>query len=123
MQLQHLKIIITGAAKGMGAHFATRLHEAGAQVAANGTTVLGGFGQHKDQDYVYIETGIKSITDFHLENGDDPKKKLRENAAEVHALLDTYARVLLGTDSGPRIWHELRVLNQVGVTRGTLEFE
>jgi 3-oxoacyl-[acyl-carrier protein] reductase len=34
MQLRDLKIIITGAASGMGAHFATRLAEAGAQVAA-----------------------------------------------------------------------------------------
>ena len=34
MQLNQLKIIITGAAQGMGAHFARRLAEAGAQVAA-----------------------------------------------------------------------------------------
>jgi len=34
MQLQDFMIIVTGAARGMGAHFATRLHEAGAQVAA-----------------------------------------------------------------------------------------
>jgi 3-oxoacyl-[acyl-carrier protein] reductase len=34
MQLNQLKIIVTGAAKGMGAHFATRLAEAGAKVAA-----------------------------------------------------------------------------------------
>src|SRR5438105_15344488 len=34
MQLSQLKIIVTGAAQGMGAHFATRLAEAGAQVAA-----------------------------------------------------------------------------------------
>ncbi|HPH27098.1 MAG TPA: SDR family oxidoreductase [Pseudomonadota bacterium] len=34
MRLSDLKIIVTGAAQGMGAHFATRLHEAGAQVAA-----------------------------------------------------------------------------------------
>ena len=34
MQLSHLKIIVTGAAQGMGAHFARRLAEAGAQVAA-----------------------------------------------------------------------------------------
>jgi len=34
MQLSDLKIIITGAAQGMGAHFARRLAEAGAQVAA-----------------------------------------------------------------------------------------
>src|SRR5579864_6095785 len=34
MQLSQLKIIITGAAQGVGAHFARRLAEAGAQVAA-----------------------------------------------------------------------------------------
>jgi len=34
MQLNELKIIVTGGASGMGAHFARRLSEAGAQVAA-----------------------------------------------------------------------------------------
>lgn len=34
MQLSELKIIVTGGARGMGAHFATRLHEAGAKVVA-----------------------------------------------------------------------------------------
>ncbi len=34
MQLDQLKVVVTGAASGMGAHFARRLHEAGAQVAA-----------------------------------------------------------------------------------------
>src|ERR1044072_446029 len=34
MQLSSLKIIVTGAAQGMGAHFARRLAEAGATVAA-----------------------------------------------------------------------------------------
>ena len=34
MKLKDLKIIVTGGAQGMGAHFATRLAEAGAQVAA-----------------------------------------------------------------------------------------
>ncbi|QRN97105.1 SDR family oxidoreductase [Archangium violaceum] len=33
MQLKDLKVIVTGGAQGMGAHFATRLHEAGAKVA------------------------------------------------------------------------------------------
>src|SRR3954451_22749553 len=33
MQLSNLKIIVTGGAQGMGAHFARRLAEAGAQVA------------------------------------------------------------------------------------------
>jgi NAD(P)-dependent dehydrogenase (short-subunit alcohol dehydrogenase family) len=34
MQLASLKVIVTGAARGMGAHFARRLAEAGARVAA-----------------------------------------------------------------------------------------
>ncbi|MFT3835952.1 MAG: SDR family oxidoreductase [Myxococcaceae bacterium] len=34
MKLSELKVIVTGAAQGMGAHFATRLFEAGAVVAA-----------------------------------------------------------------------------------------
>jgi 3-oxoacyl-[acyl-carrier protein] reductase len=33
MQLKDLKVIVTGGAQGMGAHFATRLQEAGARVA------------------------------------------------------------------------------------------
>jgi 3-oxoacyl-[acyl-carrier protein] reductase len=34
MKLSDLKIIVTGAARGMGAHFSRRLAEAGAHVAA-----------------------------------------------------------------------------------------
>lgn len=34
MELKDVKAIVTGGAQGMGAHFALRLHEAGAQVAA-----------------------------------------------------------------------------------------
>ena len=34
MKLQDLQIIVTGAARGMGAHFARKLHEAGARVTA-----------------------------------------------------------------------------------------
>ena len=33
MKLNELKIMVTGGASGMGAHFARRLHEAGARVA------------------------------------------------------------------------------------------
>ena len=33
MELRDLKVVVTGGAQGMGAHFATRLREAGAQVA------------------------------------------------------------------------------------------
>ncbi|MEO6951874.1 MAG: SDR family oxidoreductase [Polyangia bacterium] len=41
MKLSDLKIIVTGGAQGMGAHFATRLAEAGAQVAAGDVNEAG----------------------------------------------------------------------------------
>ena len=41
MRLSDMKIIVTGAAQGMGAHFAKRLHEAGAQVAAGDVNEAG----------------------------------------------------------------------------------
>lgn len=47
---------------------------------------------------------------------------LRESAAEAHKLLDRYARVLVGKEDGKTTWRQLRVLNQLGVTRGTLDF-
>jgi putative protease len=46
---------------------------------------------------------------------------LRESAAQVSSLLDRYARVLAGHDDGRTAWRELRALNQLGVTRGTLQ--
>jgi putative protease len=46
---------------------------------------------------------------------------LRHDAGEVTPLLERYARVLLGLDDGRTTWRQLRVLNQLGVTRGTLE--
>lgn len=46
---------------------------------------------------------------------------LRESAAQVPALLDRYARVIAGRDDGRAAWRELRALNQLGVTRGTLQ--
>ncbi len=48
---------------------------------------------------------------------------LRETGSEAQALVGAYARVLAGQGTGPRMWRELKVLNQVGITRGTLEFE
>jgi putative protease len=48
---------------------------------------------------------------------------LREDRTQTQALLDSYAHVLAGDDTGPRIWQELKVLNQLGITRGALEFE
>ncbi|MBI2898413.1 MAG: SDR family NAD(P)-dependent oxidoreductase [Deltaproteobacteria bacterium] len=41
MQLRDLKVIVTGAASGMGRHFSRRLAEAGAQVAAGDVNVEG----------------------------------------------------------------------------------
>lgn len=41
MLLEQLKIIVTGGARGMGAHFATRLHEAGAAVAVGDVDLEG----------------------------------------------------------------------------------
>jgi putative protease len=47
---------------------------------------------------------------------------LRESAAETRALLDSYAGVLQGESAGLPLGNELRVLNQLGVVRGTLDF-
>jgi U32 family peptidase len=46
---------------------------------------------------------------------------LRNSAAEIGPLLDRYARVLAGLDDPRATWRQLKVLNQLGVTRGTLE--
>lgn len=46
---------------------------------------------------------------------------LRHDNAEIPPLLERYARVLAGLDDGRTTWRQLRVLNQLGVTRGTLE--
>jgi 3-oxoacyl-[acyl-carrier protein] reductase len=52
MQLSQLKIIVTGAAQGMGAHFARRLAEAGAQVAA---------GDVKDEGLAALAESTKGL--------------------------------------------------------------
>jgi putative protease len=46
---------------------------------------------------------------------------LRETAAEVGPLLERYLDVLTGRDDGRRTWRSLNALNQLGVTRGTLQ--
>jgi U32 family peptidase len=46
---------------------------------------------------------------------------LRETSAEVTVLLDRYAAVAGGADDGRGVWRQLRALNQLGVTRGTLQ--
>ena len=46
---------------------------------------------------------------------------LRETAEQVGPLLEAYGRVLVGQDDGRGVWRHLRALNQLGVTRGTLQ--
>jgi putative protease len=48
---------------------------------------------------------------------------LRESADETTRLLDRYARILAGLESPAQTLRSLRVLNQLGVTRGTLVHE
>ncbi|MCE9563526.1 MAG: DUF3656 domain-containing protein [Planctomycetes bacterium] len=45
---------------------------------------------------------------------------LRETPEQVGQLLTRYARVVAGVDDGRETWRQLRALNQLGVTRGTL---
>lgn len=46
---------------------------------------------------------------------------LREPPEQVGRLLDCYARMIAGRDDGREMWKRLRALNQLGVTRGTLQ--
>jgi putative protease len=48
---------------------------------------------------------------------------LRESASEAVRLLERYAAVLAGRETGLEAWRGLRVLNQVGLTRGAYEYE
>ncbi len=48
---------------------------------------------------------------------------LRQNTSEIVTLLDRYSKVLAGVEDGNTAWHSLKVLNGLGVTRGTLEHE
>jgi putative protease len=48
---------------------------------------------------------------------------LRDSAEQSRALLDRYSRLLLGLDTPADAFRSLRVLHQLGVTRGTLESE
>ena len=46
---------------------------------------------------------------------------VRETPEEAVALVETYRRVLAGADDGRQTWQRLRAMNQLGVTRGTLQ--
>ena len=73
---------------------------------------------------------LRHLVVFHGRNrfpgsGDVPIKQvedlLRETPAEVDALLTRYARVVGGLDDGRTSWRKLKALNQLGVTRGSLQ--
>jgi putative protease len=46
---------------------------------------------------------------------------VNEPAAEVHRTLERYSRLLRGEITGAELWKELRLLNQLGVTRGQID--
>ena len=46
---------------------------------------------------------------------------LRETPEQVVKLLEHYSRVIEGIDDGKHAWKQLKALNLLGVTRGTLE--
>ncbi len=46
---------------------------------------------------------------------------LRETGPQVAPLLESYARIIAGLQSPRQAWRGLQVLNQLGVTRGTLQ--
>jgi putative protease len=45
---------------------------------------------------------------------------LNETPGEVEGILATYGRLLRGEISGTQLWKELKLINQLGVTRGQL---
>ena len=75
-------------------------------------TVYNGVAQSA-AEYVPRMTEM-GIRDFRVE-------LLRETAGQVGPLLTRYARVLSGKDDGRAGWRQLKVLNRLGLTRGTLE--
>ena len=46
---------------------------------------------------------------------------LTEDGAEVHRTVERYRQLLSGEISGPDLWRELKLINQLGVTRGQME--
>jgi 3-oxoacyl-[acyl-carrier protein] reductase len=97
MQLSQLKIIVTGAAQGMGAHFARRLAEAGAQVAA---------GDVKDEGLAALAEATRGLP------GKVHTRKLDVSSeADVGAFVD-WAHGAMGGLNG--------VINNAGILRDGL---
>jgi putative protease len=46
---------------------------------------------------------------------------VRETPEQTVALVQTYQRVLSGAEDGRQTWRHLQAMNQLGVTRGTLQ--
>jgi putative protease len=46
---------------------------------------------------------------------------LRETPTEVAPLVGAYQKVIAGSDNGRETWRKVRAMNQLGVTRGTLQ--
>ena len=46
---------------------------------------------------------------------------LNENADEVRRTVEHYQQLLRGQVSGAELWRELKLINQLGVTRGQME--
>ena len=94
MQLKDLKIIVTGAAQGMGAHFARRLSEAGAQVAAgdvneDGTRRAPAAGDptakldvaNEDECVAFVDWAHRAmggLNGAHQQRGHPPRRPARE---------------------------------------------
>jgi 3-oxoacyl-[acyl-carrier protein] reductase len=97
MQLSQLKIIVTGGAQGMGAHFARRLAEAGAQVA---------IGDVKEEGLAQVVEATRGLP------GKVHARKLDvSNEADVAAFVD-WAHGAMGGLNG--------VINNAGILRDGL---
>jgi putative protease len=45
---------------------------------------------------------------------------LNETPAQVRSVIDKYRKLLRGEITGQQLWRELKLLNQLGVTRGQM---
>jgi putative protease len=46
---------------------------------------------------------------------------LRESPAEVRAIMEAYQALIEGRKDGTSVWRDLKLVHQLGVTRGTME--